>query len=33
MVNKIISVEETSMAVPKIPSRVMYMNPTKRANS
>ena len=33
MVNRIIRVAETSTAVPKIPSSVMYMKPTRRGNS
>ena len=33
MVNKIMRVEETSTAVPKIPSKVMYIKPTKRESS
>ena len=33
IVNKIMSVEETSMAVPKMPSKVMYMKPTRRESS
>ena len=33
MVNRIISVDDTSTAVPKMPSSVMYMWPTMRATS
>ena len=33
MVNRMISVEDTLIAVPKMPSSVMYMWPTRRGTS